>query len=60
MQNAIITLGSIVGIFFGGWMATYLFHQNGDLGLGVTAFLGAIPGAVAGGWIGFKLSDWQA
>ena len=60
MQNAIITLGTIVGIFVGGWIATYLFHQDGDLGLGVTAFLGAIPGTVAGGWIGFKLSDWQA
>ena len=60
MQNAIITLGAIVGIFVGGWIATYLFHQDGDLGLGVTAFLGAIPGTVAGGWIGFKLSDWQA
>ena len=57
MQNAIITLGAIVGIFLGGWLATYLFHQNGDFGLGVTAFLGAIPGTVAGGWIGFKLSD---
>ncbi len=60
MQNAIIKLGAFVGIFVGGWLATYLFHQNGDLGLGVTAFLGAIPGTVAGGWIGFKLSGWQA
>ena len=60
MQNAIITLGAIVGIFVGGWLATYLLHQNGDLGLGVMAFLGAIPGTVAGGWIGFKLSDRQA
>ncbi len=59
MQNAIITLGAIVGIFVGGWLATYLLHQNGDLGLGVTAFLRAIPGTVAGGWIGFKLSGWQ-
>ncbi len=57
MQNAIISLGAIVGIFLGGWLATYLLHQDGDFGLGVTAFLGAIPGTVAGGWIGFKLSD---
>jgi uncharacterized membrane protein YfcA len=60
MQNAIITLGAIVGIIVGGGMATYLLHKNGDLGQGVTAFLGAIPGSVAGGWIGFKLSDWRA
>ena len=57
MQNASIVLGAIVGIFLGGWLATYLFYQTGDVDFGVTAFLGAIPGTVVGGWIGFKLSD---
>ncbi len=60
MQNVIIVLGAIAGIFVGAWLATYLLHQDGDLGLGVTALMGAIPGTVAGGWIGFKLSDRQA
>ena len=60
MQNAIIVLGAIAGIFVGGWVATDLFYQDGDVDLGVTALMGAIPGTVAGGWIGFKLSNRQA
>ena len=59
MQNAFIRLGAIVGIFAGGWLATYLFHQNGHLDLGATALLGAIPGTVVGGWIGLTLANWR-
>ena len=56
MQNAMIVLGAILGIFLGGWLALYLFHQSGDVGGAMTALTGAMPGTIIGGWIGMKLS----
>ena len=55
IQNGLIMIGSIVGMALGGWLAAHFFYESGDVGLGVTAFSGAIPGAIVGGWITLKV-----
>lgn len=60
MQNVIIVLGAIVGMIFGGMFGTFLFHDSGDVGFGVSLLAGAIPGTVVGGWVALKLLERSA
>ena len=57
MKNTIISLGAIGGVILGALLAVFFFGGSSDTSFEVTALLGAMVGAVVGGWIAARIVD---
>lgn len=57
MQNAIIVLGALIGVFVGAYVAHFFFYDQNDASTTVSVLYGAIPGTVVGGWIAYRLAN---
>ncbi len=57
MQNAIIVLGALIGVFAGAFVAHYFFYDQNDASTVVSVLDGAIPGTVVGAWLAYRLTN---
>lgn len=54
MQNTLISTGAVIGIVLGGYAASTMFGNDPTE---ISAFVGAMIGAAAGGWIAARIVD---
>jgi hypothetical protein len=57
MKAGLVLAGAIIGIFVGGTLVSFLVYDTADVSSGATVIFGALPGALLGGWLAWKLLD---
>lgn len=54
MENILITAGAVAGVVLGGYTAGSMFSEGSSL---IAPFLGAMFGAMTGGWVSSRMID---